>query len=245
MNTDGRLLETTAKRCEDSRAPLRSTAIERHAFEVTDLGSSPPGARVRSASQSVSSREPRSSDRPQVPIPLRQSAAPLNRLAARGGSPDAGSASDAMWLTLVAMTLANSMILVDQTAVPLATPDVVEGLDAGLGLGQWLLTANILPLAALMVLGGRLGDLLGHAPRLPRRAVIFLRLHRARRRRPGHRLDDHRARDPGRRRGADDADRDGARQRRVPRRAPRQRARDPRRRLGVLRRARARCSAAC
>jgi len=28
-----------------------------------------------------------------------------------------------MWVTLVAMTLANSMILVDQTAVPLASPD--------------------------------------------------------------------------------------------------------------------------
>ena len=27
-----------------------------------------------------------------------------------------------MWVALVAMTLANSMILVDQTAVPLATP---------------------------------------------------------------------------------------------------------------------------
>jgi hypothetical protein len=28
-----------------------------------------------------------------------------------------------MWVTLVAMTLSNSMILVDQTAVPLASPD--------------------------------------------------------------------------------------------------------------------------
>jgi MFS family permease len=65
------------------------------------------------------------------------------------------------WLTLVAMTLASSMILVDQTAVLLATPEVVDGLDASLSLSPWVLTANILPLAALMVLGGRLGDLLG------------------------------------------------------------------------------------
>ena len=42
----------------------------------------------------------------------------------------AGS-SRGMWVALVAMTLANSMILVDQTAVPLATPDVVRDLDAG------------------------------------------------------------------------------------------------------------------
>ena len=64
-------------------------------------------------------------------------------------------------LTLAAMTVANSMILVDQTAVPIATPEVVAGLDGSLSIGQWLLTANILPLAALMVFGGRLGDLLG------------------------------------------------------------------------------------
>jgi EmrB/QacA subfamily drug resistance transporter len=79
-----------------------------------------------------------------------------------------------MWLTLVAMTLANSMILVDQTAVPLATPDVVEDLGASLSLGQWLLTANILPLAALMVLGGRLGDLFGLRRVFLVGAVIFL-----------------------------------------------------------------------
>lgn len=66
-----------------------------------------------------------------------------------------------MRLTLVAMTLASSMILVDQTAVPLASPDAIHDLGGGVSQGQWLMTANILPLAALMVFGGRLGDLLG------------------------------------------------------------------------------------
>ena len=64
-------------------------------------------------------------------------------------------------LTLVAMTLANSMILVDQTAVPIAVPEVIAGLEGGLSAGQWIQTANVLPLAALMVFGGRLGDLFG------------------------------------------------------------------------------------
>ena len=59
------------------------------------------------------------------------------------------------------MTLANSMILVDQTAVPLATPALIQDLGGSISEGPWILTANILPLAALMVLGGRLGDLLG------------------------------------------------------------------------------------
>jgi EmrB/QacA subfamily drug resistance transporter len=78
-----------------------------------------------------------------------------------------------MWLTLVAMTLASSMILVDQTAVPLASPDVVQGLGGNIADGQWILTANILPLAAFMVLGGRLGDLFGLRRVFLSGAVLF------------------------------------------------------------------------
>jgi EmrB/QacA subfamily drug resistance transporter len=66
-----------------------------------------------------------------------------------------------MWSTLVAMTIAASMVLVDQTAVPLAIPRAVDDLGGTLDESQWIMTANILPLAAFMVLGGRLGDLLG------------------------------------------------------------------------------------
>lgn len=76
-------------------------------------------------------------------------------------------------LTLAAMTLSSSMILVDQTAVPLATAEVISGLGGALAEGQWILTANILPLAALMVLGGRLGDLLGLRRVFLAGAVIF------------------------------------------------------------------------
>jgi EmrB/QacA subfamily drug resistance transporter len=78
------------------------------------------------------------------------------------------------WLTLAAMTLANSMILVDQTAVPLAVPELIRGLDGQLDEGPWILTANILPLAAFMVLGGRLGDLLGLRRVLLAGAAIFV-----------------------------------------------------------------------
>jgi EmrB/QacA subfamily drug resistance transporter len=64
-------------------------------------------------------------------------------------------------VTLAAMTVAGSVILVDQTAVPLATPHIIKSLGGPLTDGQWILTANLLPLAAFMVLGGRLGDLFG------------------------------------------------------------------------------------
>jgi EmrB/QacA subfamily drug resistance transporter len=78
-----------------------------------------------------------------------------------------------MKLTLAAMTLASSMILVDQTAVPLAAPHAILGLHAEISQSQWLMTANILPLAALMVFGGRLGDLFGMRRIFLIGAVIF------------------------------------------------------------------------
>jgi EmrB/QacA subfamily drug resistance transporter len=78
-----------------------------------------------------------------------------------------------MRITLAAMTLASSMILVDQTAVPLAAPHAIIGLHAEISQSQWLMTANILPLAALMVFGGRLGDLYGMRRVFLIGAVIF------------------------------------------------------------------------
>ena len=64
-------------------------------------------------------------------------------------------------LVLVAMTRANAMVLIDQTAVPLALPDVAHDLNVSSTLVQWVLNASLLPLAGLTILGGRLGDLLG------------------------------------------------------------------------------------
>lgn len=65
-------------------------------------------------------------------------------------------------LALVSMTFANAMVLVDQTAVPLILPSVMHDLGVGSQLAQWVLTASLLPLAGLLVFGGRLGDLFGH-----------------------------------------------------------------------------------
>ncbi|HTR76423.1 MAG TPA: MFS transporter [Solirubrobacterales bacterium] len=78
-----------------------------------------------------------------------------------------------MRITLAAMTLSSSMILVDQTAVPLAAPHAILDLHAEISKSQWLMTANILPLAALLVFGGRLGDLFGMRRIFLLGAVIF------------------------------------------------------------------------
>jgi EmrB/QacA subfamily drug resistance transporter len=49
----------------------------------------------------------------------------------------------------------------------------VQGLGGKVSDGQWILTANILPLAAFMVLGGRLGDLFGLRRVFLTGAVLF------------------------------------------------------------------------
>jgi EmrB/QacA subfamily drug resistance transporter len=59
------------------------------------------------------------------------------------------------------MTLANAMILVDQTAVPLALPSIMQTFGVGSQQVQWVLNGSLLPLAGLLVLGGRLGDMFG------------------------------------------------------------------------------------
>lgn len=76
-------------------------------------------------------------------------------------------------VVLVVMTLANAMILVDQTAVPLALPDIMQAFHKGSAAVQWVLTASLLPLAALLVFGGRLGDLVGLRRVFIAGAVLF------------------------------------------------------------------------
>jgi EmrB/QacA subfamily drug resistance transporter len=64
-------------------------------------------------------------------------------------------------LVIIAMTIGNGVILASQTAVPLALPSIMGELGVASSTAQWVLTASLLPLAGLMVLGGRLGDLYG------------------------------------------------------------------------------------
>ncbi len=59
------------------------------------------------------------------------------------------------------MSLANAMILLDQTAVPLALPNIMQDFGVGSQQVQWILNASLPPLAGLLVLGGRLGDMFG------------------------------------------------------------------------------------
>ena len=64
-------------------------------------------------------------------------------------------------IVLVAMILANSIILIDQTAVPLALPSIISQFGIGAQVAQWVLNASLLALSGFLVLGGRLGDQFG------------------------------------------------------------------------------------
>ena len=59
------------------------------------------------------------------------------------------------------MTVANAMILVDQTAVPLALPAIMKQFGVSTNVAEWVLNASLLALSGLLILGGKLGDVLG------------------------------------------------------------------------------------
>ncbi len=76
-------------------------------------------------------------------------------------------------LVLLAMTLANAMVLVDQTAVPLSLPNLMHDFGVSTASAQWVLNASLLPLSGLLVLGGRLGDLVGRRKIFLAGCVLF------------------------------------------------------------------------
>ena len=70
------------------------------------------------------------------------------------------TASQKRW-TLVAATLGTSMAFVDGTVVNVALPALQRGLDASAAQAQWVIEAYALFLAALLLVGGALGDRYG------------------------------------------------------------------------------------
>ncbi|AZG46493.1 MFS transporter [Gordonia insulae] len=65
------------------------------------------------------------------------------------------------WLTLLAMTGALSMIMLDQTVVTVALPSMTRDLGLSSSGQQWVVNAYVLAMAACVALGGKLGDRFG------------------------------------------------------------------------------------
>ncbi len=65
------------------------------------------------------------------------------------------------WWTLVLISIATFMLLLDITVVNVALPDIQRELDASLSSLQWVVDAYSLTLAAFLLTAGSLGDRLG------------------------------------------------------------------------------------
>ena len=73
---------------------------------------------------------------------------------ARGGS-------DHRWLVLVVVSIAQLMVVLDATVVNIALPSAQADLGFSDGQRQWIVTAYALAFGSLLLLGGRVGDLVG------------------------------------------------------------------------------------
>lgn len=65
------------------------------------------------------------------------------------------------WLTLVTVALAQLMVVLDSTVVNIAMPSAQADLGFSDGDRQWVVTAYSLAFASLLLLGGRISDLVG------------------------------------------------------------------------------------
>src|SRR5215213_1364041 len=65
------------------------------------------------------------------------------------------------WWTLVLVSIATFMLLLDDTVVNVALPDIQRELDASLSSLQWVVDSYALTLATFLLIAGSLGDRLG------------------------------------------------------------------------------------
>ena len=78
----------------------------------------------------------------------------------RDSSTSSAKRADPRW-TLVACILASSLSFVDGSVLNVALPAIKASYGAGAQDVQWVVNAYLLPLSALLLLGGALGDHFG------------------------------------------------------------------------------------
>ncbi|WP_202867359.1 MFS transporter [Kribbella pittospori] len=75
--------------------------------------------------------------------------------------PDAAAGADHRWLILAVIALAQLMIVLDATIMNIALPSAQDDLGFSIVDRQWVVTAYALAFGSLLLLGGKLSDLLG------------------------------------------------------------------------------------
>ena len=86
---------------------------------------------------------------------------------APGGPDGTGAPDPRRWLVLGVIALAQLMIVLDATITNIALPSAQQSLHFTIVDRQWVVTAYALAFGSLLLLGGKLSDLLG-------RKVTFL-----------------------------------------------------------------------
>ena len=69
--------------------------------------------------------------------------------------------SDHRWLVLVVVSIAQLMVVLDATIVNIALPSAQAALRFDNSERQWVVTAYALAFGSLLLLGGRVGDIVG------------------------------------------------------------------------------------
>jgi len=76
-------------------------------------------------------------------------------------NPDVTNRSDARWIALIFVSLAQLMVALDATVINIALPSAQQSLHITDPQRQWVVTAYTLAFGSLLLLGGRLADVLG------------------------------------------------------------------------------------
>src|SRR5262249_45043053 len=83
----------------------------------------------------------------------------LVRAGANGTAPPA--LDPRRWAALVVILVAGVMDLLDATIVNVAAPSILKDLQATYAQFEWVVSGYVLGFAALLITGGRLGDIFG------------------------------------------------------------------------------------
>jgi EmrB/QacA subfamily drug resistance transporter len=78
------------------------------------------------------------------------------------------------WKALTLLCLANLMVILDSQIVILGLPSIEADLGLSADSGQWVMSAYLLSFGGLLLLGGRLADLLGRRRMFVAGAALFL-----------------------------------------------------------------------
>ncbi|NAZ87388.1 MFS transporter [Kineococcus indalonis] len=128
---------------------------EQRGVEDVDDTAAPRAGRYVPRHATTTPRPRTSPDGPSAPT----TAAPV---AAEPAAP--GGTSRAQWIVLAVLSLAQLMVVLDATIVNIALPTAQQALGFSDENRQWVVTSYALAFGSLLLLGGRLADVLGRKP---------------------------------------------------------------------------------